>query len=130
MNGQLQGFHHLAMRVRDFDGSVAFYTKGLGLEQTMAWGEGDGRAVMLACGNGNHIELFAGGAPMPEGVVLHFAFTTEDCDGAFARAVAAGAVEHMAPKSLTIPSQPAPLPVRIAFVKGPDGEVIEFFQRA
>ena len=128
--GQLNGFHHLALRAKDFDASVKFYTEGLGLEQVMAWGEGDGRAVMLLAGNGNHLELFAGGSAEAQGenAMLHFAFQTDDCDAAFERALAAGATVHMAPKSLTIPSTPAPQAVRIAFCKGFDGEIIEFFQ--
>jgi len=49
----LRGIHHVAIRVKDFDASLAFYTDGLGMTQTMAWGEGDKRAVMLDAGNGN-----------------------------------------------------------------------------
>jgi len=124
------GFHHLAIRCRDFDASVKFYTEGLGFTEKIAWGEGDGRAVMLDTGDGNYVEIFAGGpdAPKPEGAVLHFALRTGNCDAAIARARAAGAEVTVAPKDVTIPSRPAPTPVRIAFCKGPDGEVIEFFQ--
>jgi len=131
MAGLLDGFHHIAMRARNFDASVKFYTEGLGLTQTAAWGEGDGRAAMLHAGNGNYLEIFAGGAnePKPEGAFLHLAFATEDCDTAFRQAIAAGAEAQMEPKSLTIPATPTPLPVRIAFCKGLDGEVIEFFQQ-
>ena len=131
MQGQLQGFHHLALRVKDFDASVRFYTEGLGLVQTMAWGEGDGRAVMLLAGKDNYLELFAGGTTglKTEGPVLHLAFATDDCDAAYQRALDAGAQVHMAPKSLTIPGTPTPLPVRIAFCKGLDDEILEFFQQ-
>jgi glyoxylase I family protein len=131
MTGQLNGFHHIALRANDFDATVRFYTEALGLTQTAAWGEGNGRAVMLHAGNGNYLEIFAGGAnePKPEGAYLHLAFVTEDCDAAFRQAVAAGAEVQMEPKSLTIPAAPSPLPVRIAFCRGLDGEVIEFFQQ-
>lgn len=124
-----RGFHHLALRARDFDRSLTFYKEGLGLIPGAAWGEGDGRAIMLHAGNENCLELFAGGTPdeKPEGAYLHLAFRTDDCDAALARAVDAGAVVTMAPKSLDIPSDP-PMPVRIAFCTGPDGEIIEFFQ--
>lgn len=126
----VQGFHHLAMRVKNFDASVRFYTEGIGLEQTMAWGEGDSRATMLHIGGGSHLELFAGGSdePKSEGALLHFALATDDCDGMYARALAAGAAVHMEPRTLTIESTPQPKTVRIAFVKGLDGEVMEFFQ--
>lgn len=123
----LQGIHHIAIRARDYDASLAFYTEGLGMTATMTWGEGDGRAAMLDCGGGC-VELFAGGSgDKPEGVWLHLAFNCDDPDTAFTRALAAGATEMKAPFDFVIPSNP-PLPVRLAFVFGPDGEVLEFFK--
>ena len=123
------GFHHLALRAADFDASVRFYTQGLGFVETIRWGEGDGRAVMLDTGDGSCLEVFAGGkGPKPEGALLHFALNTTGCDAALANARAAGAKVTMEPKSLVIQSAP-PTPVRIAFCTGPDGEVIEFFQK-
>jgi glyoxylase I family protein len=87
---------------------------------------------MLDTGDGSCLEVFAGGAdgPQPEGAVLHFALRTTDCDAALARARAAGAEVTMEPTRVDIPTRPRPTPVRIAFCKGPDGEVIEFFQSA
>jgi len=124
------GFHHVAIRARDFDASVRFYTNGLGFKEKIAWGEGAGRAIMLDTGDGNYLEIFAGGTnePKPEGTILHFALRTGNCDDATQRAVAAGATVTMPPKDIDIPSRPGPTPVRISFVKGPDGEIIEFFQ--
>ena len=124
------GFHHVAIRARDFDASVKFYTDGLGFREKIAWGEGDSRAVMLDTGDGNYLEIFAGGTvgPKPEGAILHFALRTNDCDAATQRALAAGAVLTMAAKDVNVPSRPGPTPVRISFCQGPDGEVIEFFQ--
>lgn len=123
------GFHHIAMRVSDFDASVWFYTQVLGMTERVCWGEGSKRAIMLDTGDGNYIELFAGGSkePRPEGMILHFALRTDNCDAALERARAAGMQVTMEPKNVEIPSIP-PTPVRIAFCKGPDGEVIEFFQ--
>lgn len=130
MAENISGFHHVALKAADFDGAVLFYTVGLGLDVKIAWGEGDGRAVMLDAGSGNYVEIFAGGSPepKPEGAVLHFAFRTDDCDAALNRAVAAGGEVTVTPRDVTIPSRPAPTPVRIAFCKGPCGEIIEFFQ--
>ena len=123
-----RGFHHVAVRVKDFDKSVGFYTQAIGLVQRYAWGEGDKRAAMLDTGDGSCLEVFAGGGEIkPEGSILHFALRTDDVDGALARAKAAGAEVTMEPKDLDIPSTPAPLLVRIAFCKGFDGELIEFF---
>ncbi len=131
---QLEGFHHAALRARDFDASLKFYREGLGMTPTIAWGQGDGRAVMLDTGNGNHLEVFAGGATRPtrslgesEPPLLHLAFRTRSCDASFAKALAAGAAVVAEPKTVTIPSDP-PTTVRIAFCTGPNGEIIEFFQ--
>ena len=123
------GFHHVAIRARDFDATVRFYTEALGFKEKISWGEGPKRATMLDAGDGNYLEVFAGGSdgPKPEGAILHFALRTDDCDAALGRARAAGAEVTMEPKGLDIPSTP-PTPVRIAFCKGPDGEIIEFFQ--
>ena len=124
------GFHHVAIRAHDFEASIKFYTEALGFTQKIAWGEGDSRAVMLDAGDGNYMEIFANGKnePKPEGSIIHFALRTSDCDAALERARSAGAEVTMEPKSLDIPSEPQVTPVRIAFCKGPDGEVIEFFQ--
>ncbi len=122
------GIHHVAMRVQDFDASVRFYTDLLGLRNVLQWGEGPKRAVMLDTGDGSCIELFAGGTPepKPEGHVIHFALRCRDVDGVYARALAAGAPSIIAPKDVEIASTP-PLPVRLAFFGGPDGETIELF---
>ena len=129
---QRPGVHHIALRAVDFDASLRFYQDGLGFVRAYGWGEGDGRAAMLDTGDGNYLELFAGGrrAPgeePPEGALLHFALRTQDVDAAYARALAAGARTHIAPKDVTLQGDP-PVPVRLAFVKGPDGEIIEFFR--
>jgi glyoxylase I family protein len=123
------GFHHVALKVKDFDAAKRFYVEGLGFSEKIAWGEGDKRAVMLDAGDGNYIEIFAGGAePKADGAVMHFALRAGNCDAALARAKAFGAQVTMEPKSLEIPSTPFKTPVRIAFCKGPGGETIEFFQ--
>lgn len=129
------GFHHVAMKAKDWDASVKFYTEVLGFKEWIRWGkpasgsEGDSRAIMLDTGDGSHIEIFANGTGQPvEGSYIHVAFNTTDCDGAIGRARAAGMKITMEPKSLTIDAKPAPVNVRIGFCLGPDGEVIEFFQ--
>ena len=124
------GFHHIALRSSDFEATLRFYQDGLGFVRAYGWGDGDGRAAMLDTGDGNYLEVFAGGkggAEPPEGALLHFALRTADVDGAYARALAAGARSQVEPKDVTIVGDP-PVLVRLAFVKGPDGEVIEFFQ--
>ncbi len=124
------GFHHLAIRVADFPAACAFYADGLGFSVKAQWGEGDKQVALMDSGNGNYVEIFAGAqsGDRPQGVCEHLAFRTDDCDAALARAVAAGATVTMDAKSLTIDARPTPLPVRIAFVRTPTGEIVEFFQ--
>ena len=79
----VSGFHHVAIKVKDFDATVRFYKDGLGLKERLAWGEGDGRAIMLDAGNDNCVEVFAGGkSAAVEGNIVHFALRTGDCDAA------------------------------------------------
>ena len=88
----VNGFHHAALKVANFEAVVAFYQTGLGLTERISWGEANNRAVLLDTGNGNYLEVFAGGdGAKPQGGVLHLAFRTADCDAALAQAVAAGA---------------------------------------
>ncbi|RTE06740.1 VOC family protein [Paenibacillus whitsoniae] len=123
------GFHHVALRANDFEATVKFYTEGLGFQQVQAWGEGDKRIVLLDTGDGNYLEVFAGGngEPKPEGYYFHVAFRTNNVDQAVETAVAAGAVVTVAPKNAVLGNTP-PTPVRIAFVQGLNGEILEFFQ--
>ena len=123
------GFHHVAIKVADFDKSVRFYTDGLGFVERARWGEGDGRAVLLDTGDGNYFEIFAGGSPASgegDGPILHVALRSDDVDGAIARARAAGAEVTMEPTDVDIPARTV-LPVRIAFCRAPGGETVEFF---
>lgn len=123
------GIHHLALAAADYDKSMKFYIEGLGFEKVAEWGEGAERACLLDIGNGSHFEIFGNGTANEEkdAKFVHFAFSTTNPDIAYENALAAGAASHMEPKTLDIPATP-PLPVRIAFVKGPDGELLEFFK--
>lgn len=119
------GFHHVFMKVKDLNKSIEFY-KALGFVEKTSWGEGAGKMILLDTGDGNYFELGQGDGEAG-GPYLHVALRTNDCDKALELARSLGVEVTMEPKSLDIPSNP-PLPVRIAFFKGPDGEVIELFQ--
>jgi glyoxylase I family protein len=56
-----------------------------------------------------------------------FCLRTDDCDAALERARAAGAEVTVEPKTVAIFGEPK-IPVRLAFFKGPDGEICELFQ--
>ena len=123
------GSHHIALASADFDKSYKFYTEGLGMKPVVSWGENEGRAVILDIGDGSHVEIFANGTAEAQKneKLVHFCIRTTDPDLAFKNALAAGAREKSPPGDFTIPSDP-PTPVRIAFVFGPDNEVLEFFK--
>lgn len=140
-NGPLHGggFHHIAIRAYDFDATLRFYIEGLGFQRVYGWGEDgrnkgekDTRAAMLDTGDGNYLEVFAGrtgtpGEEIPEGALLHFALRTADTGAALERARAAGAVVTVETKTVPIKGD-TPQDFRIAFCKGLNGEIIEFFQ--
>ena len=123
------GFHHLSLRVRDFDASLEFYTKGLGFENRTSWASAPNkRTALLDTGDGNYLEVSESSEKAaPGGPVAHFALRTADCDLAIERARRAGAEITVEPKDVVLKADP-PFEVRLGFCKGPDGEVIEFFQ--
>ncbi|MCX6380739.1 MAG: VOC family protein [Armatimonadetes bacterium] len=132
------GFHHIAIRAFDFEKTLAFYA-ALGCEKKHGWGSDeranggkDSRAAMLDVGDGNYIEVFAGreGDPnqeIPEGGLLHFALRSTATDEALERARAAGATVTMEAKHVMPPNSETPHEFWIAFVRGFNGEIIEFF---
>jgi glyoxylase I family protein len=124
------GFHHVAIRTSEWDRSLQFWQEGMGLHLAVQWGEAPRRACMLDTGDGNYLEIFERDADptIPsEGAILHFCFRADDCDAALERARAAGADVTMEPKSLAVFGEPK-IPIRIAFIKGPSGEICELFQ--
>ncbi len=129
MRKRTGGFHHIAIKVFDFDATVKFYTEGLGFTKGISWKDGDNRAILLDSGNGNFIEIFEGGTQeeKPEGSYTHLALVSDNCDFDLDEAVKAGATLTMAATDIDIQSELI-TKVRVAFCKGLNGEVIEFFQ--
>ena len=140
--GTAPGFHHVAIRAIDFDESIRFYTEGLGFRVHFPFsvpGRID-RAAFLDAGDGRFVELFGQNSAVQaegrrrrpdeertEGAVLHFCLKVTDTDASYARAMAAGAASRVEPVTRRLSEDPL-VEVRIAFVAGPNGEVIEFMQ--
>ena len=114
------------MNVTDIERSIGFYRDAFAFTLVRRWGASP-RAAMLDMGDGSILELFERPqAVRLDGHLVHIALRSGDVDADYARALAAGAAELTAPKDVDIPADPV-YPVRIAFVKGPDGEPVELF---
>ena len=140
--GTAPGFHHVAIRAVDFDETIRFYTEGLGFRVHFPFsvpGRID-RAAFLDAGDGRFVEVFGQGSTVQaegrrrmrwedrtEGALLHFCLKVTDTDASYARAMAAGAVSRVEPGTRRLSEDPL-VEVRIAFITGPNGEVIEFMQ--
>ena len=127
----IKGVHHIALKCKGteaFKKTLHFYCDLLGMPVVRSWGEGDSAGTMLAIGGGSMMELFASGEDEPgQGAIRHFALATGDVDACAKVCADAGYDVFIQPKDIVIASNP-PFPVRIAFVTGPVGEEIEFFQ--
>ena len=124
------GFHHIGLKTADLEKSVKFY-EALGMKEIVRWGEGEKEIVMLDIGDGSRFELFAGGgdAFSENGKFIHFAMHVDDVPAAYAHALSVGAEPLTAPKVVPLESKPEKITIEAAFVKGPDGEQLEFFRQ-
>ena len=80
-------------------------------------------------GDGNYFEISQGDPDQVcvEGFFRHIALRTDDCEAALEAAKSAGAEVTMETREVSLPTEPS-IKLRIAFFKGPDGELIELFQ--
>ena len=126
------GFHHVAIKTRDWDATLRFYREGLGCTDRVTWAEPPKRAGMFDCGDGNYVEVFEDLAwsSTDVGALIHFALRTTRLDAACANLKAMGYKFTLEPKDVTIKSTNGlgDVPVRIAFVEGPNGESVELLQ--
>ena len=126
------GFHHVAVKTRDWDATMRFYRDGLGCTAKVTWAEAPNNAGMFDCGDGNYVEVFQDleWSPGPSGSLIHFALRTTRLDEAAAHLKAMGYTFTLEPKDVTIKSTNGlgDIPVRITFVEGPNGESVELLQ--
>lgn len=133
---------HLAVRVSDIERSTRFYVETFGGEVVLRPYVNDRQFTEIIFGvpdteyaiafielpDGFGIELFQFvpdrnptiGVPQPQASFMHFAVAVDDVGAALARAVAAGGASFGDPAGWA-PSDPA----KYAYVKDPDGNVIE-----
>jgi glyoxylase I family protein len=128
------GIHHVCIKTRDWDRTIEFYRDTLGCTEKIAWRAEPQRAVMLDTGGGNYIEVFedVNYYPATNGSVIHLALRTTQLDEVADAVRMAGMKIMVEPKDVTINTTngAGPVPIRIFFCEGPNGEVLEFFQNS
>lgn len=127
------GIHHVALRTKTWDASVAFYKDVLGFSEKITWAYPDGnRAGMFDTGGGTYLEIFetSGELPAAGGILFHLAIRTTRLDAITELVRAAGCKITVEPKDVTIATTNGvgPVPVRLSFFEGPNGEIWELFQ--
>lgn len=135
------GFHHVGLRVMNFETSMKFYTEVLGMKILLdcphPW-EPDtvDHICLLDTGDGNCIEIFTGGKQDPvefdqfrAGAYFHLALRSNNVDAVVERARKAGAKILVEPLDVRLEAYNGDVKLgRVAFILGPDGEQVEFFQ--
>jgi lactoylglutathione lyase len=125
---KFKGYHHIGLVVEDVEESLKFYTEGLGGEVSFSFPMGDtGKTIYLVEMGGNAVvEIIPRGTGNPEANArwAHIALSTDDARKAYDLAIEAGAKTQSEPKDMALGT----MEVCVAFVVGPAGEVIEFFQ--
>lgn len=116
---------HTCLNVADGERAVAFYTEQLGFEETWSFTTADGRTTnrYVAADNGVELQLSDtdGESPSEAGTLWdHVAVAVEDVDEAFDRIDHHGVVKE--------PGDQPEAGARTAFVRDPDGHVVELIQ--
>ena len=122
------GIHHIALQTTDWDASLKLYKDILGMTETTRFQNAEGQTILLLdAGDGSHVELFEplSSAPTSDNAhFFHLAIATTNARAATQRVREAGYEITVEPKDLTL----GELDVTISFFKGPNGEVLEFFE--
>jgi catechol 2,3-dioxygenase-like lactoylglutathione lyase family enzyme len=125
---KFNGYHHIGLAVKDVEQSLRFYTDGLGGAVTFSFPMSNtGKTIYLVDLGGNAIvEIIprGNGAAETNAHWAHIALATANARAAYELALKAGALPQSEPRDILLGT----MAVCNAFVTGPDGEVIEFFQ--
>lgn len=119
MSGKAEGISHVCLNVPDVDAAVHFYCEGLGLALVRR----DETGAIVKTPDGVIMEIVPGPGGGDKSGITHVCYNTFDVDAAFERALEFGAVRSRE-------SDPEPYTykdLRMAFVRTPSGEGIEFW---
>lgn len=141
----ITGLHHIAIRTENFEQTVQFYTTVIGYTVSHMWSLPEFKlkqAAMLKSPDGfSYLEIYDNQADIPaqgrqkqaheefvQTALLHICLTVKDSKTAYAIAIAGGAKPCHEPMVLHL-GNPA-ITVRNSLVYSPNGEVIEFLEKA
>lgn len=130
---RLLGLEHVGMTCRDVDRTVDFYCGLLGLKLALRKASPDGEVIFLDTGAGM-LEIACPTAditrsrdvPPHEAGVRHITFAYDDVDAMVARLNAVGIEAIEGPR----PAFFNEMLRRVAFVRDPDGIIVELVERA
>jgi catechol 2,3-dioxygenase-like lactoylglutathione lyase family enzyme len=131
-------FDHVGLSVADLDLESDFYARALGLtamEERVDIPEAQVRTAILRGESGLKLELIERGGSIPQEFsdpfhgantqgYFHWALYVDDLDTAFADILDAGATE------VSLPAPAARAGARFAYVKDPEGNLLELIQPA
>jgi len=123
------GFDHISISTQKMEETLHFYCDILGMTIATETMIGERRLFQLDIGDGMRVEVSdptpeakeAVATPVP---IHHMGLVTDDLTGAVERVRGAGYPITVEPRH----TAPGPIQATIAFVKGPNGESIEFMQ--
>lgn len=130
MKQYITGIHHFSLHPttpEQYDKTVEFYCGLLGCGTIRAWDVNGRRGAFIDLGN-SILELgLRDDGVETYGAVHHIALSVEDLDEVLEHLAQAGYVSENGPHVGELPTVP-PFRAYVAFVKGPCGEDVEFFQ--
>ena len=129
----LVGFEHAGMTAADLDRTIHFYCDLLGLRLALRKRQATGELAFLEAAGGM-LEIFAPDQPVApacdvppaEAGVRHLTFAVTEVDAMVARLEAAGVRVVERPRDAHNPEMIR----RVAFVRDPDGIMVELVERA
>lgn len=143
----IQGFHHYSLKVKDFESTLRFY-KALGFDEVHSWELPSfnlKKGMMLYNEKINcHIELFDENAEIPtqgrkrknddefiENSILHICFVVKNAEKAREEALKIGAKDlSEGVFVIDLKNEKKSVEVKNSLVYSPNGEVIEFLEKA